>query len=55
MSEVRDEIEKDLGIVDITPTDLQDDILVQILLTNIESKSQKKGRWGKDEPFIGLS
>ena len=39
---VRDEIEKDLEILDITTTDSQDDITSQILLKNI-GKRLKKG------------
>ena len=35
---VRDEIEKDLDISDITPADSQDEIIAQLMLKNIENK-----------------
>ena len=52
---VRDEIERDLDISDITHTDLQDDILGP---NNIEKKAENKlkriGRWAINEHFISL-
>ena len=37
-TKARDEIEKELGISDITAADLQDDIIALLLLKNIENK-----------------
>jgi len=41
-TKVRDEIEKDLGISDITPTDLQDDIIGPIIIDEYKEQVSKR-------------
>ena len=48
---VRDEIEKDLDIEDITPTDLQDDIIAPIIIEEYKEQVTKRM---KDEHYMNI-
>ena len=51
---VRDEIEKDLDISDITATDLQDDLIAPIIIEEYRTSFKKNERWAIYEYFSNL-